>query len=106
MADRLLRSRSSTRDEDSFNCVDNTNIDSTNTILQSEADTTVRANPAVESNVQKYEVTALDSNNANVSNITTVQLKELFATVMTAIQAESIKQTAAFQTEVVIDRNS
>jgi hypothetical protein len=55
----------------------------------------------VESNVQKSEVTALDSNNANVSNITTVQLQELLATVMTAIQAESIKQTAAFQTEVV-----
>jgi hypothetical protein len=33
-------------------------------------------------------------------NITTSQLQYLLATVMTAIQAESSKQTAAFQTEV------
>jgi hypothetical protein len=35
-----------------------------------------------------------------MSNITTSQLQDLFATVMTAIQTESNKQTAAFQTEV------
>jgi len=50
--------------------------------------------------VQNSEVTVHDSNNATLSNITTLQLQDLLTTVMTAIQAESCKQTAAFQTEI------
>jgi len=49
--------------------------------------------------VQNSEVATNDSNNATLSNITS-QLQDLLATVMTAIQAESTKQKAAFQTEV------
>jgi hypothetical protein len=41
----------------------------------------VRENPAVEVNVQNSEITALDNNNANGSNITTAQLQDLLATV-------------------------
>jgi DNA anti-recombination protein RmuC len=99
MADKWLSSRSSTRD-DSFNNINNTNMDSNNTILESKANITVRANPEVEVNVQNSEVAALDNNNATLSNITTSQSQDLLTTVMAAIQAESIKQTAAFQTEV------
>jgi hypothetical protein len=75
-------------------------MDSNSTCLESEADITVRANPTVEVGEQNSEVTAHDSNNATLSNITASQLQELLTTVMTAIQAESCKQTAAFQTEV------
>jgi hypothetical protein len=45
----------------------------------------------VEGGVQNSEVAAHDSNNATLSNITTLQLQDLLATVMTAIQAESSK---------------
>jgi ABC-type transporter Mla subunit MlaD len=68
--------------------------------LESEANITVRANPIVEGGVQNSEVAAHDSNNATLSNITTLQLQDLLATVMTAIQAESSKQMAAVKTEV------
>ena len=50
--------------------------------------------------MQNSEVAAHDSNNAILSNITTLQLQDLLATVMTAIQAESSKQMAAVKTEV------
>jgi NADH dehydrogenase/NADH:ubiquinone oxidoreductase subunit G len=60
----------------------------------------VRANPAVEGGVQNSEVVAHASNNATYSNITTLQLQDLLATVMTAIHAESSNQTAAIKTEV------
>jgi hypothetical protein len=69
------------------------------TILEPQANTTVRANPTVEANVQNSEIAAADSNYATISNITS-QLRDLLTTVMTAIQAERIKQTAPFQTEV------
>jgi oligoendopeptidase F len=75
-------------------------MDSNSTCLESEADITVTANPTVEVDVQNSEVTTHDSNNATLSNITASQLQDLFTTVMTAIQAESCKQTATFQTEV------
>jgi DNA anti-recombination protein RmuC len=71
-------------------------MDSDNTYLESGADITVRANPTV----NNLEVTAHDNNNATLSNITTSHLQDLVATVMTAIQAASSKQTAAFQTKV------
>jgi head-tail adaptor len=71
-------------------------MDSDNTYLESEADITVRANPTV----QNLEVTGHDNNNATLSNITASHLQDLLATVMTAIQAESSKQTAAYQKEV------
>ena len=100
MAERWLRSRRGTHDEDSFDKADNTDIDSNTAYLEPEMNITVRANPTVEVIVQNSEVTAHDSNNATLSNITSSQLQELLATVMAAIQAESSKQTAAFQTEV------
>ena len=59
----------------------------------------MRANPTVEFSVQNSEVTAHASNNATLSDIT-LQIQDLLATVMAAIQAENSKQTAAFQTEV------
>jgi hypothetical protein len=80
-------------------------MDNNSTYLDSEADITVKANPRVEVGVQNSEVTAHDSNNANLSNITTSQLQDLLTTVMAAIQAESCKQTAAFQTEVALNIN-
>jgi len=95
MAERWLRSRSGTHDEGSFDNAENIDLDS-----ELEAGITVRANPTVEVGVQNSEVTARDSNNANLSNITTSQLQDLLTTVMAAIQAESCKQTGAFQTEV------
>jgi hypothetical protein len=99
MADRGLRSRSVTSDENSFDKVDNIDMDSNNTILESEAKRAVRANPVVEVNVEDSEVTAVNSTNATMSNVTS-QVQDLLATVMAAIQTEIIKQTAAFQTEV------
>jgi hypothetical protein len=68
--------------------------------LESEANITVKANPIVEGGVQNSEVADHDSNNATLSNITTLQLQDLLATVMTATQAERSKQTAAFETQV------
>ena len=100
MAERWLRSRSGTRDEDSFDNADNLDLDSNSTHLETEANITGRANPVVESGVQNSEVAAHDSNNAILSNITTLKLQDLLATVMTAIQAESSKQMAAVKTEV------
>jgi len=100
MAERWLRSRSGTRDEGSFDNAENIDRDSNSTCLESEAGITVRANSAVEVGGQNSEVTAHDSNNATLSNITASQLQDLLTTVMTAIQAESCKQTAAFQTVV------
>jgi hypothetical protein len=100
MAERWLRSRSGTRDEDSFDKTDNIDIDSDSTYLESEANIAVRANPTGEGSVQNSVVAAHDSNNTTLSNITTLQLQDLLATLMTAIQAESSKQTAAFQTEL------
>ena len=52
------------------------------------------ANSTVEVGVQNSELSA------SLPNITTSQLQDLLATVMTAIQAKSSKETAAFQTEV------
>jgi hypothetical protein len=60
----------------------------------------VRANTTGEDSVQNSVFGAHDCNNATLTNITTLQLQDLLANVMTAIQAESIKQTAAFQTEL------
>jgi len=100
MADRWLRSRRGTRDQDSFDNADNINLDSDSTYLESEANITVRANPTREGRVQNSVVAAHDSNNATLPNITTLQLQDLLANVMTAIQTESSKQTAAFQTEL------
>jgi hypothetical protein len=54
----------------------------------------------VEGGVQNSEVAAHNSNNATLSNITTLKLQGWLATVMTAIQAESSKQMAAVKTEV------
>jgi hypothetical protein len=71
-------------------------MDSNNKYLESGADIAVRADPTV----QNLVVTTEDNNNATLSNISTSHLQDLLATVMTAIQAESSKQTAAFQTEV------
>ena len=100
MAERWLRSRSGTHDEGSFDNAENIDMDSNSTYLESEADITMRVNPTVEVGLQNSEVAAHASNNANVSNITASQLQDLLTTVMTAIQTESCKQTAAFQTEV------
>ena len=94
MAQRRLRSWSGTRDEINDNA-DNIDLDSNNTYLESGANIAVGANPTV----QNLVVTTHDNNNATLSNITS-HLQDLLATVMTAIQAESSKQTAAFQTEV------
>ena len=60
----------------------------------------MRANRTVKVSVQNSKVTAHDSNNATLSDITISRLQDLLATVMTASQAESCKQMAAFQTEV------
>ena len=68
-------------------------MDNNSTYLQSETDITVGANPTVEAGVQNSKFST------TLPNIT-VQLQDLLATVMTAIQAESSKQTAAFQTKV------
>ena len=94
MAQRRFRSRSGTGDEEINDKTDNIDMNSNNTYLESGADIAVGANPTVESLV----VTTHD-NNATLSNITS-HLQDLLATVMTAIQAESSKQTAAFQREV------
>ena len=75
------------RDEDSFDNADSTDMDNNSTYLASEADITVRTNPTLEVSVQNSEVTAYDSNNATLSNITS-QLQDLFATVMTANRAQ------------------
>ena len=96
MAERWLRSRSGTRDEEINDNADNIDLDSDNTYLESGADIAVGANPTVQSLV----VTTHDNNNVMLSNITTSHVQDLLATVMTALQAESSKQTAAFQTEV------
>lgn len=98
MAGKWLRSRNSTRDEGNFDNVDNLDKDSDNKYFESEANITARANPTVEVSVVNSKVAANDSNNATLSNITS-QLHDLLATVMEAIQAESTKQTSAFQTE-------
>jgi hypothetical protein len=100
MEERWLRNRSGTRDEESFDNADNVDLDSNSTYLESETNITVRANPIVEGGVQNSEVAAHDSNNATLSNITTLQLQDLLATVMTAIQAESSTQMAAVKTDV------
>jgi len=55
----------------------------------------VSANPTVEVGVQNSEFSI------TLSNITTSQLQDFLSTVMIAIQADSSKQTASFQTEVV-----
>ena len=68
-------------------------MDRNSTYLESEADIVMSANPTVEVGVKNSEFST------NLSNITS-QLQYLLATVMTAIQAESSKQMAAFQTEV------
>jgi hypothetical protein len=72
-----------------------------NIIVETEANSAVKANPVVEVNIQGAEFTNLSSDNAAMSNVTTSQLQDLFAAVMAAIQTESNKQTAAFQTEIV-----
>jgi hypothetical protein len=100
MAEKWLRSRSGTRDEDSFDKTDNIDTDSNSTYLESEANIAVTANPTGEGSVQNSVFVAHDSNNATLPNITTLQLQDLLATVMTAIHAESSKQTAAFRTEL------
>ena len=96
MAERWLRSRSGARDEEIIANADNIDMDSDNTYLKSGADIAVRTNPTE----QNLVVTTHDNNNATLSNITTSHLQDLLATIMTAIQAESSKQTAAFQTDV------
>ena len=100
MAERWLRSQSGTRGEGSFDNARNIDMDSNSTYLETEADITVRANPTVEVSVQNSEVTVHDSSNANLSNIASSQLQDVLTTVMTAMQAEICKQTAAFQMEV------
>jgi DNA anti-recombination protein RmuC len=75
------------------------NLTGDNIILESEANSTVKANPVMEVNRQNSEVTTFNSDNATISDIATSLLQDLFATVMTAIQTEGNKQTAAFQTE-------
>jgi len=72
----------------------NVDMDSNSIYLESEPDIAASANPTVEVGVQNSEFST------TLSNITTSQLQDLLATVMTAIQAESSKQMAAFQTEV------
>ena len=100
MADRWLRSRSGTRDEDSLDHVNSLDMDSNNTCFESEANITVTANPAVEVSMQNSEDAANNSSTVKLSSVTTSQLQDLLATVMAAIQAESSKQTAAFQAEI------
>jgi len=56
-------------------------MDSNSTYLGSEPDIAVSANPTVEVGVQNSEFST------TLSNITTSQLQDLLATVMTAIQA-------------------
>ena len=92
-AERWLRSRSGTCDGVNPDNEVNVGMDSNSTYFESEADIAVSANPTAEVGVQNSEL----SN--TLSNITS-QLQDLLGTVMTAIQAESSKQTAAFQTEV------
>ena len=94
MAERWLRSRSGRRGEEIIDNAHNIDIDSDSTYLESGADITVRANPTV----QNLVVTTHDNNNATVQYYIITQ--DLLATIMTAIQAVSSKQTAAFQTEV------
>jgi hypothetical protein len=53
----------------------------------------------VEFIVQISDVASHDKNNAILSNIVT-KLQDLLATVMAAIEAQSTKQTVAFQKEV------
>jgi len=94
MAERWLRSRSGSCDEvDPDNAV-NVDMDNNSTYLQLETDIAVGANPTVEVGVQNSKFST------TLPNITTSQLQDLLATVMTDIQAESSKQTVAFQTEV------
>ena len=100
MAERWLRSWTGPRDQGSFDDADKIDLDSESTYLGSEATITVRANPTGEGSLQNSVVAAHNSDNATLANITTLQLQDLLATVMTAIQAESSKQTAAFQTEL------
>jgi len=100
MAERWLRSRSGTCDDGSSGIAENINMDSGNTCLESEADIAGRANPIVEVSILNSEAAAHDSNNATLSNITTSQIQDLPTTVMTAIKAESCRQTAAFQAEM------
>ena len=71
-------------------------MDSYNIDLESGAYISVRTNPTA----QNLIVTTHDNSNAKLSNISTSRLQDLFTNVMTAIQAENSKQTAAFQTEV------
>jgi hypothetical protein len=92
MAERPLRSRSRTRDEDSSDSVSNMNFTRDNIIVKSEANSTVKANPVMEVNTQNTEVAVFNSDNATISYITTSPLQDLFATVMTAIQTESNKR--------------
>ena len=94
MAERWLRSRSGTYDEVNPNNAVNVDMDSNSTYFESEADIAVSANPTVEVGVQNSE------SSTTLSNTTTSQLQDLLATVMTAFQAESSKQTAVFQTKV------
>jgi hypothetical protein len=98
--ERRLRSRSSTRNEDIFDNTDNLDMDRNNAGFELEADITVRENPAVEVRVQNSEVNVNNSSNVTLPNITASQIQDLLATVITAIQAESSKQTAIFQAEV------
>ena len=70
MAQRRLRSRSGTRDEEINDNADNIDMDSNNTYLESGADIAVGANPTV----QNLVVTTHDNNNATLSNITTSHL--------------------------------
>jgi hypothetical protein len=60
----------------------------------------VKANPVVEVNMQDSEVIAFNNDKKTMSNITTSQLQDLFATVITAIQTKGNKQTAALQTDL------
>ena len=79
------------RDEESFDNVDNLDMDSNNTYFESAANITARANLTVEVSVQNSDVAANDNNNATLSNITTSQLQDLLATVMAAVQNESTR---------------
>jgi len=94
MAERWLRSRSGMCDGVNPDNAVNVDMDSNSIYLESEPDIAASANPTVEVGVQNSEFST------TLSNITTSQLQDLLATVMTAIQAESSKQMAAFQTEV------
>jgi len=96
MAERWLRNRSGTRDEEIIDNAGNRDTDSNNIYLESGAYIAVRANHTV----QNLVVTTHDNNNTKLTNISTSHLQDLRDNVMTAIQAESSKQTAAFQTEL------